>query len=58
MDIIILPGSRPNCSICGKPLESWNPLIEDEECTPCVAERISNELIKIVDQQLKHEICG
>jgi len=53
MDIIILSGQRPNCPICGKPLKSWNPLIEHEECVPCIADRISNELMKIVDKQLQ-----
>jgi len=48
MNIIIASGERPNCSVCKKPLKSWNPLIKDEECVPCTADRISNHLIEIV----------
>lgn len=53
MDIIILSGERPNCSCCGKPLASWNPLIENEECVPCIANRISDALIEEIKKHIK-----
>ena len=52
MNIIINSGIRPNCICCGKPLKSWNPLIEKEECVPCIANRISDALMDIVNKQL------
>lgn len=39
MNIIILSGERPNCSSCGMPLPSWNPLQKNEECKKCESER-------------------
>lgn len=53
MDIIILSGQRPNCASCGKPLPSWNPLIENEECIPCIADRVSDKLMEYVHNAIK-----
>jgi len=51
MNIIISAGQGPSCSVCKKPLESWNPLIKNEKCIPCTADEISTAMIKIVKEQ-------
>ncbi len=48
MDITIIRMARPNCASCGKPLESWSPYIENEECVPCIANGISDKLIACI----------
>lgn len=52
MNIIIFSGERPNCASCGKPLPSWNPLEKNEECVPCIANRISDHMIKFIQKEL------
>lgn len=39
---------QPKCKTCGKLMSEWNPFAEDHEHPQCLAERISQNLMKIV----------
>jgi hypothetical protein len=43
----------PNCRICGKPLQEWNPFADVHEHPQCIAEKVSEALMAIVKQSFK-----
>lgn len=46
MNRIIFKQNKPDCHICGKKVESWNPMGTIHEHVSCRSELIANKLLK------------
>jgi len=53
MERKLLISHKPNCRICGKPIEEWNPFGEVHEHPACIADQVSDALMAIVKQSFK-----
>lgn len=56
MERKIIISEQPKCKYCGELMIEWNAWADEHEHIECMSERISENLIKIVKQQLGTEI--
>ncbi len=55
MNITIITYNKPRCKTCGREMGEWNPFATEHEHIECMAERISNKMVKVLIKQLKDE---
>lgn len=56
MEIKTIISPQPNCKTCGKPMQEWNPFAEEHEHIECIADRISDHLIKTIKEQFEQAL--
>ena len=44
--------AQPKCRICGEYMKSWDPFAKTHAHVGCIAEEISDKLIKVISKQL------
>jgi hypothetical protein len=51
-----LIGPWPTCKGCGCRMDYWSPYMQEYECVPCTANRISDVLIQNVMKQISQSM--